>query len=257
MTDLLYAGFLGLVAGFIPVYMGLAPLGYLRRLSDTWRTALLSLSAGILLFLFADVAAEGVEFADAGNVPYLFVVGLLLGLLVPVAVSRRGSIRRAGPAPAAPADARPAVSGAAKLFTAYSISFGVGLHNFGEGLAIGTAYAAGALSLTTLLVLGFFLHNSMEGLGITAPIASIRTRWREPVMLGFLAGFPTVLGSMVGSVAASDALSALFFAAAAGALLFVIVELLRLTAAPKPTVSVYAGIALGVLVMYATGLLVP
>lgn len=250
VTDLFYAGFLGLVAGFVPVYLGLAPLPLFKRLSDGARAVLVSFSAGILLFLFADVTHEGVDLtspAGGGASPLLFVVGLLAGLFGPVFVSQVARAR-------GQAAARTSGAGSARLFVAYAIALGIGLHNLGEGLAIGAAYAAG-LSLTTLLVIGFFLHNSTEGLGMMAPIASTRTGWREPLLLGFFAGFPTIVGSMIGSVAYSDALSALFFATAAGALLYVIVEMLRLLQAFDRS-RVYAGIVLGILLMYVTDLLV-
>ena len=257
MTDLLYAGFLGLVAGLLPVYLGLAPLPLFRRLSDVWRAGLVSFSAGILLFLFADVAHEGVEkSALPGSSPLLFAGGVIAGLIGPALVSNWARSRRAA-ARKASSGSSVASAGGAKVFTAYMISFGIGLHNLGEGLAIGAAYAAGTFGFTTLLVIGFFLHNSTEGLGISAPIASVPTRWREPLLMGFLAGSPTILGSMIGSLGVSPALGALFFAAAAGALLYVVVELAKvLHASDKIGVS-FAGLVVGFLTMYFTGLIVP
>lgn len=254
LADLLYAALLGFVAGFVPVYVGLVPLLYLRRLSDAPRAVLVSFSAGILLFLFADVTHEGVELAAmAGSSPVLFVVGLVLGLAGPLLVSRRPARRRAETSD--PGDSAAGSTGGAKLFAAYTMSLGIGLHNLGEGLAIGASYAAGAFGLTTVLVVGFFLHNSTEGLGLTAPIATRQTGLRDPLLLGFVAGFPTILGSLIGTLGTSPALGALFFAAAAGALLYVIMELLRLLA-PHRAPGVAVGAVLGVLVVYLTGLLV-
>ncbi len=247
MTDILYAGFLGMVAGFLPVYLGLVPLPFFQRIRPAWRTILVSFSVGILLFLFADVTMESMELSGApDSSPVLFLVGLSLGLIGPVLIATR---RRRGNA-AAPASASGA--GSAKMFMAYTISAGIGLHNLGEGLAIGTAYAAGALGLTGLLVIGFFLHNTTEGLGISAPISDMRIRLREPLILGFVAGFPTIVGSMIGSLWYSNALGALFFAAASGALLFVIVELLRLAYVPERARAVYTGVVIGIFIMFIT-----
>lgn len=257
MTDLLYAGFLGLVAGLVPVYIGLAPLWFFKRLSVGWRTILVSFSAGILLFLFANVTHKGVELSQkAGSTPAFFVIGLGLGLLGPVAIthlrSRKITAQSLSPRP----DAFPTPIGSTKLFTAQMIALGIGLHNLGEGLAIGAAYAAGVFGLTNLLVIGFALHNSTEGMGISAPMASTRTGAREPLLLGFLAGSPTILGSMIGSLTDSAALGTLFFSAAAGALLYVIVELVKVTSTSETTKSVFAGIVIGIVLMFATGLLV-
>jgi ZIP family zinc transporter len=257
LTDLLYAGFLGLIAGLVPVYLGLAPLWVFKRLSAAWRTGLVSFSAGILFFLFADVTHEGVGLSNgAGSTPALFVVGLALGLLGPVAITHVRGRRIRADRKAAEASANPMPLATTKLFTAQMIALGIGLHNLGEGLAIGAAYAAGVFGLTNLLVIGFALHNSTEGMGISGPIASMKTGVREPLLLGFLAGSPTILGSMIGSLAYSAALGTLFFAAAAGALLYVIVELLRVTSASESTKTVFAGILLGIVLMFATDLLV-
>ena len=254
---MLYAGFLGLIAGLVPVYIGLAPLWIFKRLSVGWRTALVSFSAGILLFLFADVTHEGVELSQAaGSTPALFALGLGLGLLGPVAITHIRRRKMTSQAARPPSDGPSTSNVSAKLFTAQMIALGIGLHNLGEGLAIGAAYAAGVFGLTNLLVIGFALHNSTEGMGISGPIASTNTGIRDPLLLGFLAGSPTILGSMIGSLAYSPALGTLFFSAAAGALLYVIVELVKVTSTPEPSKIVFAGIVIGIVLMFATGLLV-
>jgi len=257
MADLLYAGFLGLIAGFVPVYLGLTPLWAFKRLSSAWRSALLSFSVGILLFLFVDVTHEGVELSGApGSSPSLFALGLVVGLVGPVLVSgRRGRVGTDAAGAARPTPRK--FMGSARVFTAFTIALGIGRHNLGEGLAIGASYAAGTLGLTTLLVVGFFIHNSTEGLGISAPLAAEPTGRGEFLLLGFLAGFPTIIGSMIGSLSYSDAFGTLFFAAAAGALLYVIVELVKVSYAPERMRTGFVSILAGILFMYFTGLLVP
>lgn len=132
------------------------------------------------------------------------------------------------------------------------IAIGIGLHNFGEGLALGAAYAAGQLALTGVLILGFALHNGTEGMGIGGPIAGLPVRGREMLLMGLLAGFPTILGSVVGSLAYSPLLGVLLFTAAGGAILYVIVELGRFSYSPRGT---FLGVWAGILLMYFTQLL--
>ncbi len=244
MVDTVYAAALGFVAGLIPVYLGLLPLPLFRRLSPLRRSLLASFSVGILLFLFADVTGEAVELS--GQTWYgalVFAIGLVLGVGVPFAVSsRRKSVNNTSSVAA----------GGVRPLTAYVISLAIGLHNLGEGLAIGAAYANGQLALTTVLVVGFALHNGTEGMAIAGPISEIPIRFRDPLIMGFIAGFPTVLGSILGAVLYSQLAGALFFSLAAGALLYVVVELTRRAQAPR---SVFLGIVLGILVMYLTDLL--
>lgn len=246
MADILHSITLGLVAGLIPVYLGLLPLPLFRRLTPSSRNLLISFSTGILLFLFSDVTGEAIELAGkAGAGPFLFAVGLVLGLVGPFAIASRGRVTNRLSSPGAS-------QSDSKFFTAYMISVGIGLHNLGEGLAIGSAYASGQFALTTTLVVGFALHNGTEGLGISGPISDVPLRFREPLVMGFLAGFPTIIGSVIGSIVYSDLLGALFFSVAGGALLFVVVELLRRA---YPSKGTFSGLATGILLMYFTDLL--
>ena len=135
-------------------------------------------------------------------------------------------------------DESPAVANIfAKSLTGYIISFAIGMHNLGEGLALGSAYAAGQFALTTLLVVGFALHNGTEGIAISGPVSDIQVRKRELALMGFLAGAPTIIGSILGSQFYSEVAGALFFSIAAGALLYVIVELLRRAQSSKSTLG--------------------
>jgi ZIP family zinc transporter len=244
MVDIFYSAFLGFVAGLLPVYLGLVPLPLFRRLSAPRRNLVVSFSVGILLFLFADVTKEAVGLS--GHTWYgalLFAVGLVIGVGVPFAVSsRRHRVN----------DASSVGTAGIRPLTTYIISAAIGLHNLGEGLAIGAAYAGGQLALTTVLVVGFALHNGTEGMAIAGPASSIPIRIREPLVMGFLAGFPTVIGSIVGATLYSDLAGAFFFSMAAGALLYVVIELTKRAQSPKSTLI---GIVLGILLMYFTDLL--
>jgi zinc transporter ZupT len=141
------------------------------------------------------------------------------------------------------------------------VAVGIGLHNFGEGLAIGTSFALGELALGAFFIIGFMIQNITEGLGIAAPAADApRVTLRRLVALTLIAGLPTIVGAWLGGYVRSDVLAVLFFAAAGGAALEIAVELGRYLArrAPGGLTSgwVLGGFIAGVAVMYATGLLV-
>jgi zinc transporter, ZIP family len=142
------------------------------------------------------------------------------------------------------------------------IALGIGLHNLGEGLAIGAAFAAGAAGLGTFLVIGFTLHNITEGIGIAAPILKVRPPLHVFAGLALLAGGPAVLGMWLGSLAYAPHWSALALSIGAGAILQVIVEVVALlvrsdrTWARIASLPVLSGIAFGVVFMYVTAMLV-
>jgi zinc transporter ZupT len=240
---------LGVYAGVIPVLIGLLWLPFVRGVGRHWVDFFLSLTIGLLVFLGVDALAEALE--TAALVPGAFQ-GLSLVLLgvagTPLAIAALGRWRARHGAERSP------------LYVATLIAFGIGLHNLGEGLAIGTSYATGEIALGTFLVIGFLLHNTTEGLGIVAPLAAERPGIGRLLLLGALAGVPTVLGTWLGAFAYSPVSTTLFFAIGAGAIVQVVYELWRLFArrggagltAPLNT----AGLLAGMLIMYATGLLV-
>lgn len=239
---------LGLYIGVIPVAIGLLWFPALRRASARWLAFFLAFTVGLLAFLLVDTVAEGFELAaeTAGvlNGLGLFAIGLLLSVLALFYVEDlldRGRARASR-----------------GLVLAYLIALGIGLHNLGEGLAVGAAVAAGALALGRFLVLGFALHNTTEGLAIVAPLGGEdrRPSLRHFVALGALAGAPTIAGAWLGGFAFSPAWAALAFGVAAGAIAQVIWTIARSMTGEGRLSSGYGslGFALGLLVMYVTGL---
>ncbi|HJU65483.1 MAG TPA: hypothetical protein VJ596_07385 [Gemmatimonadaceae bacterium] len=241
---------LGIYAGVIPVFLGLLWLPFLRSVNRRWVDFFLSLTIGLLVFLGIDAVSESLE--TAALVPGAFQGTALvaIGLLgTPLAMAALSKLRAAKRGTSSP------------LYVATLIAVGIGLHNLGEGLLIGTAYASGEVSLGTLLVIGFLLHNSTEGLGIVAPIAGERPSLASLLKLGALAGLPTIVGAWIGGFTYSPIWTTLFFAIGAGAIAQVVYELWRLFArradAGLSSPLNAAGLLVGLLIMYATGLLIP
>ncbi len=237
----------GAFVGILPVAIGLMFYPAMRRLGSEGLTFVMALTVGLLVFLLVDTMKEAFELAGRTAVAFqghvmVALVALLsfLGLLV---IGRRQG----------------APTGVA---LATFIALGIGLHNLGEGLAIGAAFAAGAASLGTFLVLGFTLHNVTEGIGIAAPMLKSRPSLMTFVALALLAGAPAILGMWLGSLALTPHWAAFALAIGAGAILQVVVEVSAyvmrsrggLAEAMSP--ALMSGLALGIGVMYVTALLV-
>ena len=240
---------LGIYAGVIPVFIGILWLPFVRGVARKWIDFFLSLTIGLLVFLGVDALLEAIE--TAALVPGAFQ-GMSLVLLgaagTPLVIAALGQWRARKGGERSP------------LYVAALIAFGIGLHNLGEGLAIGTSYATGEIALGTFLVIGFLLHNTTEGLGIVAPLAGERPGVGKLVLLGALAGVPTVIGAWLGAFAYSPVWTTLFFAIGAGAIVQVVYEIWRLFARRTPAGITAplntAGLLAGMLIMYVTGLLV-
>jgi ZIP family zinc transporter len=227
---------LGAVSG-LTIMVGL-PIARWGRPGPRLMSFLTSGSVGVLLFIFYDVirnASQTVEAelsrssAAGAGFGLLLAAGLAVGLLTLVVFER---VSRRSPLPSGPGalaatnvGARPPLAPA--LRTALFIAVGIGLHNFSEGLAIGQAAHAGTYqqNLLWVLVIGFGLHNITEGFGISGPLVATRPTWRLLGYLGLIGGGPTLLGTMLGFQFTSVAVSVLFLALAAGAIVYVIGEL--------------------------------
>jgi zinc transporter, ZIP family len=246
---------IGFLVGIVPVTLGLLWLPSLRRAAPEWLAAFMALTAGLLAFLALEALSEAFELQAAlpsaiGGTGVL-LLGVATSYLAMTYLSQRFAAAEEGGKSAA-------VGG---LALATLVATGIGVHNLGEGLAIGSSFALGELTLGTFLIVGFMVHNVTEGLGIATPIAEARrVSLTRLAALALLAGAPAIVGAWVGGFLRSDLLGVLFFAAAAGAALEVVVEVARYVArrAPGGLTSGYVigGFLAGIVVMYVTGLLV-
>jgi zinc transporter, ZIP family len=241
---------LGALAGFT-IFLGL-PAGRLPVLEQRARVALAMFSVGVLAFIFLDVLSNGMDIVHSGlndvqhhggSVLYLiWLVVILGGGFVAGSAGLAMIERRMRPA----GSHRPPIAGGAvesitapdatalaqelaatrrrALRTGLTIAGAIGVHNFAEGLAIGVSARAGAISLATVLIIGFALHNATEGFGIVGPLGGVRPSWGWLGLAGLIGGGPTFLGTMVGYAVTSQALELFFYAMAGGAILYVIGE---------------------------------
>ena len=241
---------IGVYVGVIPVAIGLLWLPALRRVHAGWLAFFLAISVGLLAFLFVDTVVEGLRFATATAAVLdgvlLFAMSVLIAATGLTALGHH--LRRRGGG-----------GHFTGLGLAYLVAAGIGLHNLGEGLAIGSTLAVGELALGTQLVVGFAIHNTTEGLAIVAPIRSHNQRpglWHF-VAVAALAGVPTSLGAVAGGFTITPALSAIAFGFAAGTIAQVIWVVARegVGEAALSSGAGAAGLLAGVLFMYGTGLL--
>ena len=258
---------LGAAAG-LTIFLGL-PIGRLRSPHLALKAFLSATATGILLFLLWDVLAGAVEpvegalknGSDARFVGLGAVAGgcFALGLLSLVYYDRwmAGHRRRSMLGPGAAAVGEFAVSGPAlspARTLALLIATGIGLHNFAEGLAIGQSAASDEVSLAIVLIIGFGLHNATEGLGICAPLTGDREQpsWRFLALLGLIGGGPTFIGTVVGQAWVNEPVMILFFALAAGSILYVVMELLNVGRVLASKTLVTWGVLFGLFLGFGT-----
>jgi ZIP family zinc transporter len=229
-------------------------LPFLRAVGDRVVRVLLAVTVGLLAFLAWEGTSEGFDLAGESGGAFggtsLVVLGAGLAFLGLTALDHWLRSRRQ----------KAATEGRGGVYLALMIAIGIGLHNLGEGLAIGSAYAIGELALGTFLVIGFAIQNTTEGLAVVAPLTERRPPLSTLLGLGLIAGAPAILGAVLGATVNNAELSALLLGVGVGAIVQVIVQIAPSLREPSGTGKFGAvplgGIAAGILVMYATGLLV-
>ncbi len=244
---------LGTYVGIVPVILGMALLPAMRRFESGWVRVLMAFTVGLLAFLAVDATLEALDLAGGsagafGGAELLFL-GAGIAYLLLVGLDRFLSARAERAGLAARSGGR----------LALLIAIGIGLHNLGEGLAIGSAYAIGELALGAFLVVGFAIHNTTEGFAIVAPLTRERPAPGRLVMLGLIAGAPAIVGALIGATVSNDELSVFLLGVGVGAIVQVIGQIapaMRDRAGRALDAATAAAIALGAVLFYLTGLLV-
>lgn len=249
---------IGLFVGVIPVLLGMLWKPFVAKLGGKGYTFVLALTIGLLIFLGVDSLWEAFELA--GELPGAFQgIGLILlgglgSFLMLTAVSAYTDSRKSGQD-----------GFSQKLTVAYLIALGIGIHNLGEGLAIGAAFTLGEVAMGAFLILGFTLHNITEGLAIVAPVAREKMKstrlFGHLVTLGLLGGVPAILGTWIGGFVYSPVWSLVFLSIGAGAIFQVVVQVFRLERSESGSMSFFspvgvAGLIAGIVIMYGTALFV-
>ena len=244
---------IGTYVGIIPVLIGLMWFPFIKRLSKNKYHFFLALTAGLLLFLGIDSIEEAIEVTDDSLASsfngILLVATVAIIAFLALYYSGEKLIQRVKDSPYA----KP-------VAIALMISIGIGLHNFGEGLAIGAAVGLGQVALSTFLIVGFALHNTTEGIAIASPMAKGKPMIGKLAAMGMIAGAPAIAGAWMGGFTYSPFSAVIFLSIGAGAIFQVILVIMkwlqeenqnRLSTAP-----IVSGFALGMIVMYVTSVFV-
>ena len=254
-SDYKLAGFfaiIGTYVGIIPVMIGLLWLPFIKRIGKNKYNFFLALTVGLLVFLGIDAMLEGFEvskenFSTNFNGELLIITITLLSFLGLYYSAEKLTSRTSLTVSSKP------------LAIGLMIAIGIGLHNLGEGLAIGAAIGLGQVALSTFLIVGFALHNTTEGIAIASPLAKTKSPISKIIILGLIAGSPAILGTWIGGFFYSPYTAIVFLSIGAGAIFqvaLIILKWLYQSEQKLVQASIVSGVGVGMLIMYLTSILV-
>jgi zinc transporter, ZIP family len=296
--QIVFFAVIGIYVGIIPVMIGLLWYPFIRSMSRNKYNFFLSLTAGLLVFLGIDALIESNDISTdivspIFNGQMLIVIVTTISFIALLYTSEKLTQRAIKKSisslemtsPHSP-DSNSIVTNSSQarsqvsqrqmqdlvkpLAISLMISIGIGLHNFGEGLAIGAAILLGEMVLSTFLIIGFTLHNTTEGLAIVAPLAKSRKLMlRRLIIMGIIAGAPTIVGAWIGGFLYSPIATIIFLSIGAGAIFQVVYSIgswmlrsrnqhdeVKEKKAISVNIFIIVGFAAGMTIMYVTGLLV-
>jgi zinc transporter, ZIP family len=249
----IFFAIIGTYVGIIPVMIGLLWLPFIKKISKQKYHFFLALTAGLLLFLAIDSIEESIEVSNE-NLANIFNGTLLVATVVVLSFL---ALYYLGNKIVTKADS---LNFSKPVAIGLMISIGIGLHNFGEGLAIGAAVGIGSIAFSTFLIVGFALHNTTEGIAIAAPMSRGKLMIGKLAIMGMIAGTPAIFGAWIGGFTYSPFTSVIFLSIGAGAIFQVILVLMKWIQKENDgnlsTLSVVSGFSMGMMVMYLTSILV-
>jgi len=247
-----FLGIIGLLIGVVPIMIGLLWYPFIKKLGKNAFNFFLAFTIGLLLFLGLDAIEEAFEISDTHLAP-VFNGELLIATVVILSFLGLYGIGNI-------LIKRSEFSKLSKgLAISLMVAVGIGLHNLGEGLAVGAAIALGQVALSTFLIIGFAIHNTTEGLAIAAPLTRTKSVIGKMVGFGLIAGIPAIFGTWIGGFSFSPFFTIIFLSIGAGAIFQVIWSIFKFIKEESDSfssISIICGIASGLVVMYLTSIII-
>ena len=247
-----FLGMIGFLIGVVPIMIGLLWYPFIKKLGKNAFNFFLAFTMGLLIFLGIDAVLEASEISER-HLSSIFNGELLIATVVILSFL---SLYGIGQKLIKTNNLSTLSKG---LTISLMIAIGIGLHNLGEGLAVGAAIALGEVALSTFLIVGFATHNTTEGLAIAAPLTNSKAKIAKMIGLGLIAGTPAIFGCWVGGFSFSPLFTLIFLAIGAGAIFQVVISIFQYMNGKSDLLSntsLFAGVSVGLIVMYLTSVII-
>ena len=183
----------------------------LKTTSNKFLSFILSFASGLMLSIVCfDLIPESMELTSILNTIVGVILGVICMMICDILVNKKFSINKNS-------------TKNNLLKTGIIVSIGLALHNFPEGLAIGSGFEA-SITLGYSLAVAICLHDVPEGIAMAVPMKSGGMEVSKIIFYVIMSGITTGIGAFFGALVGTigEKVIAMCLAFAGGAMLYIV-----------------------------------
>lgn len=211
MQEILRTTLLGLFFGTFGTTIGGIIGVVIKRNSNKFLSFILSFASGLMMSIICfDLIPEALGISNIINVIIGIVAGIVVMIICDLIVQNKFNSKRI-------------INNNSLLQTGIIVSIGLAIHNFPEGLAIGSGFES-SLKLGFSLALAIAIHDVPEGISMAVPMKNGGMNPKKVIYLVILSGLTTGIGAFFGAIigSISEQVIAMCLSFAAGAMLYIV-----------------------------------
>ena len=213
MNEILKTTILGLFFGTFGTTLGGIIGVIIKKNSNKFLSFILAFASGLMMSIICfDLIPEALGISSIINVIIGIIIGIIVMIFCDIIVQKKFNTNK-----------RFEKNENTLLKTGIIVSIGLAIHNFPEGLAIGSGFEA-SMKLGLSLALAICLHDIPEGISMAVPMKNGGMKISKVIFYVVLSGITTGIGAFFGAIVGSisQEVISICLSFAAGAMLYIV-----------------------------------